>query len=129
MPRASDSPGYRASDSPSVATWASDPAGPDAWASDPAGAVEDRWPAPATGSAHLFAASHQPALSQGESPCVGSGLRRAAIVAPAAFRQAYPATDTTVAVTMALGLTFPFNLVFGIPLYWAAASLVIDRIQ
>jgi site-specific recombinase XerD len=46
MPRASDSPTYRASDSPSVATWASDPAGPDAWASDPEGAVEDRWPAP-----------------------------------------------------------------------------------
>ena len=46
MPRASDSPTYRASDSQSVATWASDPAGPDAWAPDPAGAVEDRWPAP-----------------------------------------------------------------------------------
>ena len=46
MPRASDSPTYRASDSPSVPPWASDPAGPDAWASDPEGAVEDRWPAP-----------------------------------------------------------------------------------
>jgi hypothetical protein len=45
MPRASDSPTYRASDSPSVPTWASDPSGPDAWASDPDEAVEDRWPA------------------------------------------------------------------------------------
>ena len=46
------------------------------------------------------------------------------IVAPAAFRHAYPTADTTLAVTMALGLTFPFNLVFGIPLYWAAATLL-----
>lgn len=44
------------------------------------------------------------------------------IVAPAAFRHAYPTADTPLAVTMALGLTFPFNLVLGIPLYWAAAS-------
>ncbi len=46
------------------------------------------------------------------------------IVAPAAFRHAYPSADTPLAVTMALGLTFPFNLVFGIPLYWAAATLL-----
>ena len=47
------------------------------------------------------------------------------IVAPAAFRHAYPEADTPLAVTMALGLTFPFNLVVGIPLYWAAASLLV----
>lgn len=47
------------------------------------------------------------------------------IVAPAAFRHAYPTSDTPLAVTMALGLTFPFNLVFGIPLYWAAATLLV----
>lgn len=47
------------------------------------------------------------------------------IVAPAAFRHAYPTADTPLAVTMALGLTFPFNLVVGIPLYWAAASLLV----
>ena len=51
------------------------------------------------------------------------------IVAPAAFRHAYPAADTPLAVTMALGLTFPFNLVFGIPLYWAAASLLVDGLS
>ncbi len=59
MPRASDSPGYRASDSASLPTWASDPSGPDAWASDPergsdvgwmdaAGAATDSPPNPAT---------------------------------------------------------------------------------
>ena len=47
------------------------------------------------------------------------------IVAPAAFRHAYPEADTPLAVTMALGLTFPFNLVVGIPLYWAAASFLV----
>lgn len=48
------------------------------------------------------------------------------IVAPAAFRHAYPAADTPLAVTMALGLTFPFNLVLGIPLYYAVARLLVD---
>jgi uncharacterized protein len=43
------------------------------------------------------------------------------IVAPAAFRHAYPEADTPLAVTLALGLTFPFNLVVGIPLYWSVA--------
>lgn len=47
------------------------------------------------------------------------------IVAPAAFRHAYPTSDTGLAVTMALGLTFPFNLVVGIPLYWTAARLLV----
>ncbi len=46
MPRASDSPAYRASDYQAPATWASDPSGPDAWASDPDGALEEGWPAP-----------------------------------------------------------------------------------
>lgn len=50
------------------------------------------------------------------------------IVAPAAFRHAYPTAATPLAVTMALGLTFPFNLVIGIPLYWAAADPLIDAI-
>lgn len=44
------------------------------------------------------------------------------IVAPAAFRHAYPEADTALAVTMALGITFPFNLALGIPLYWTAAN-------
>ncbi|MDQ3690174.1 MAG: hypothetical protein M3406_09105, partial [Chloroflexota bacterium] len=62
MPRASDSPGYRASYSDSVPTWASDTSGPDAWASDPEpgtgtgwadgpGAATDSAPNPATDSA------------------------------------------------------------------------------
>jgi len=46
VPRASDSPAYRASDYQAPATWASDPEGFDAWASDPDGALEEGWPAP-----------------------------------------------------------------------------------
>lgn len=46
------------------------------------------------------------------------------IVAPAAFRHAYPDSDTPLAVTMALGITFPFNLVVGIPLYWTVAGML-----
>ena len=46
------------------------------------------------------------------------------IVAPAAFRHAYPESDTSLAVTLALGLTFPFNLLVGIPLYWTIAGVL-----
>src|SRR5688572_9614418 len=44
VPRASDSPDYRASDYQAPGTWASDPAGPDAWASDPDGRLAERAP-------------------------------------------------------------------------------------
>ncbi len=47
------------------------------------------------------------------------------IVAPAAFRHSYPAADTSLAVTLALGLTFPFNLIVGIPLYWTVARALL----
>ena len=44
MPRASDSPRYRASDSAGLLTWASDPEGPNAWASDPTEGGDAGWP-------------------------------------------------------------------------------------
>ena len=46
------------------------------------------------------------------------------IVAPAAFRHAYPESDTSLAVTLALGVTFPFNLILGIPAYWSVAAML-----
>lgn len=52
------------------------------------------------------------------------GASASYIVAPAAFRHAYPSADTALAVTMALGITFPFNLLVGIPLYWSAATML-----
>jgi hypothetical protein len=44
------------------------------------------------------------------------------IAAPAVLRTALPAANPAVYVTLALGVTFPFNLIAGIPLYYAVLS-------
>lgn len=44
------------------------------------------------------------------------------IAVPAAMRVALPEANPTIYLTLALGLTFPFNLTLGIPLYLAAAQ-------
>lgn len=46
------------------------------------------------------------------------------IAAPAAMRQAVPEADPAVYVTLALGVTFPFNVTLGIPLYMSAVNLL-----
>ncbi len=40
------------------------------------------------------------------------------IAVPAAMKQAAPDADPGLYIPMALGLTFPFNITFGMPLYW-----------
>ena len=46
------------------------------------------------------------------------------IAAPAAVSIALPNSKTGIPIAMSLGLTFPFNLIFGIPLYyWLAQNL------
>lgn len=46
------------------------------------------------------------------------------IVAPAAVRIALPEADPALSITAALGITFPFNLTVGIPLFvWVATML------
>lgn len=46
------------------------------------------------------------------------------IAAPAAVSIALPNSKTGIPIVMSLGLTFPFNLIFGIPLYyWLAQNL------
>ncbi len=40
------------------------------------------------------------------------------IAVPAAMKQAVPKADPGLYVPMALGLTFPFNITFAMPLYW-----------
>lgn len=47
------------------------------------------------------------------------------IAVPAAMRVALPEANPSVYLTLSLGVTFPFNLVIGIPLYLALASAVI----
>ena len=47
------------------------------------------------------------------------------IVVPAAMRSALPAANPALYLTLSLGITFPFNLIVGIPLYEAAAEIAI----
>jgi len=44
------------------------------------------------------------------------------IAVPAAIRLALPEAKASICVALALGVTFPFNVVLGIPLYYAAAQ-------
>jgi hypothetical protein len=46
------------------------------------------------------------------------------IAVPAAMRLALPAANPAIALTLSLGVTFPFNLLIGIPLYIAVASRI-----
>ena len=46
------------------------------------------------------------------------------IAVPAAMRVALPEADPSVYLTLSLGVTFPFNLAVGIPIYYAAALAV-----
>lgn len=46
------------------------------------------------------------------------------IAVPAAMRMALPEADPGISLSMSLGITFPFNIVLGIPLYaWLATTL------
>lgn len=47
------------------------------------------------------------------------------IAVPAAMRLALPEANIAIALTLSLGITFPFNLTIGIPLYIAAAERVV----
>lgn len=44
------------------------------------------------------------------------------IAAPAAVRLALPSANPGITLTTSLGITFPFNLIIGIPLYWWMAQ-------
>jgi hypothetical protein len=45
------------------------------------------------------------------------------IAVPAAMRVAVPEADPAIYLTLSLGVTFPFNLTVGIPLYLALATM------
>ena len=62
-------------------------------------------------------------LSVGGSAVLGAMVSSASyIAAPAAVRIALPEANPTFYLTASLGITFPFNLTLGIPLYFAAAA-------
>lgn len=46
------------------------------------------------------------------------------IAAPAAVRFALPAANPSLSITLALGVTFPFNLLIGIPTYYGLARIL-----
>jgi hypothetical protein len=47
------------------------------------------------------------------------------IAVPAAMRLALPQAKAAIYVPMSLAITFPFNIVIGIPLYYALAQYVL----
>jgi hypothetical protein len=49
------------------------------------------------------------------------------IAAPPAVRATLPDANPTYSLTLALGITFPFNVVLGIPIYWRLAALLGGR--
>lgn len=64
-------------------------------------------------------------MSPGGSAVLGAMAGSASyIAAPAAVRVALPRANPAYYLTLALGITFPFNLAFGIPLYQKLATLI-----
>ena len=47
------------------------------------------------------------------------------IAVPAAMRLALPEANAALPLTLSLGVTFPFNLLFGIPIYIGVAQAVV----
>jgi hypothetical protein len=51
------------------------------------------------------------------------------IAVPAAMRLALPKAQPALSLTLSLGITFPFNLLIGIPLYFTLAQRVLGGVQ
>lgn len=80
---------------------------------------------PLLGAAIALLAARALGLSLGDTTLFAVLAASASYIAvPAAMRMALPKADAGVYVPMALALTFPFNLVVGIPLYHAAAQFL-----
>lgn len=82
------------------------------------------WPLLAAAIATI--ASAQIGLSAGDTTLMAVLAASASyIAAPAAMRIALPKADAGVYLTLSLAITFPFNLLIGIPLYQAAADFMV----
>lgn len=53
------------------------------------------------------------------------GASASYIAVPAAMRQAVPNADPGIYLPMALGMTFPFNIIAGLPIYWLIAQKLV----
>ncbi len=80
---------------------------------------------PLVGAALGLAAAFLVGLSPGGAALFATLAASASYIAvPAAMRVALPEARPAIYLTLSLGVTFPFNLLVGIPLYiWAAARL------
>ncbi|MFT5905380.1 MAG: hypothetical protein ACI9E1_000977 [Cryomorphaceae bacterium] len=64
-------------------------------------------------------------MTPGDAAILGAMVGSASyIAAPAAVRIALPEASPGIYLTLALGVTFPFNLIFGIPLYMKTAEFL-----
>lgn len=80
---------------------------------------------PVVGAAIGLAAAYAIGLSIGGMTLVAVLTGSASyIVVPAAMRLSLPEANPAIYVTLSLAVTFPFNLVIGIPLYHAAARFI-----
>lgn len=80
---------------------------------------------PLCGATIGILAAHAIGLSQGGMTLVAVLAASASyIVVPAAMRLSLPQANPAIYVTLSLAVTFPFNLIVGIPLYYAAAQLI-----
>lgn len=80
---------------------------------------------PVLSAATALAASAALGLSLGDASLMAVLAASASyIAAPAAMRIALPKADAGIYLSLSLGVTFPFNLLVGIPLYHAFARLM-----
>jgi len=71
---------------------------------------------------------HLAGLSPAGATVLGAMAASASyIAAPPAVRATLPDANPTYSLTLALGITFPFNVLFGIPIFWRLATLLGGR--
>lgn len=81
---------------------------------------------PVLSAAAALGAARLSGLSVGDATLFAVLAASASYIAvPAAMRMALPKADAGVYLPMSLAMTFPFNLVVGIPLYYAAAQWIL----
>jgi hypothetical protein len=80
---------------------------------------------PLIGAASGIGLSHMIGLDMGTTLLFTVLCASASYIAvPAAMRLALPEAKAAIYVPMSLAITFPFNIVFGIPLYFAAIKMI-----
>ena len=68
---------------------------------------------------------HAAGLSPSGATVLGAMAASASyIAAPPAVRATLPEANPTYSLTLALAITFPFNVIIGIPLFWRLASFL-----